>query len=128
MTFAARPSRCLRRRAARCPRSFPSRDIRCGERRTYSINIWQEPAGSQRAPSQNLRTSWKQILQNGLQNGAANKQLSSGAPGRIRTADPQIRSLVLYPAELRALLAHRAGNAPEQASGRRERAIAIGFA
>ena len=25
-----------------------------------------------------------------------------GAPGRIRTSDPQIRSLVLYPAELRA--------------------------
>jgi hypothetical protein len=28
--------------------------------------------------------------------------LSSGAPGEIRTPDPQIRSLVLYPAELRA--------------------------
>ena len=27
----------------------------------------------------------------------------AGAPERIRTADPQIRSLVLYPAELRAL-------------------------
>jgi hypothetical protein len=27
----------------------------------------------------------------------------SGAPGTIRTSDPQIRSLVLYPAELRAL-------------------------
>jgi hypothetical protein len=26
----------------------------------------------------------------------------SGAPGEIRTPDPQIRSLVLYPAELRA--------------------------
>src|SRR5690606_19149314 len=25
-----------------------------------------------------------------------------GAPGRIRTSDPQVRSLVLYPAELRA--------------------------
>src|SRR5688500_11564846 len=29
--------------------------------------------------------------------------LCVGAPGRIRTSDPQIRSLVLYPAELRAL-------------------------
>ena len=29
------------------------------------------------------------------------KQLN-GAPERIRTSDPQIRSLVLYPAELRA--------------------------
>ena len=28
--------------------------------------------------------------------------LSIGAPGRIRTSDPQVRSLVLYPAELRA--------------------------
>ena len=27
----------------------------------------------------------------------------SGAPGEIRTPDPQIRSLVLYPAELPAL-------------------------
>ena len=26
----------------------------------------------------------------------------NGAPGRIRTSGPQIRSLVLYPAELRA--------------------------
>jgi hypothetical protein len=25
-----------------------------------------------------------------------------GAPGRIRTADPQVRSLMLYPTELRA--------------------------
>lgn len=29
-------------------------------------------------------------------------RLSNGAPERIRTSDPQIRSLVLYPAELRA--------------------------
>lgn len=27
---------------------------------------------------------------------------ANGAPERIRTSDPQIRSLVLYPAELRA--------------------------
>ena len=31
----------------------------------------------------------------------------TGAPGRIRTSDPQIRSLVLYPAELRALCCNR---------------------
>jgi hypothetical protein len=30
------------------------------------------------------------------------KLLRNGAPERIRTSDPQIRSLVLYPAELRA--------------------------
>jgi hypothetical protein len=35
----------------------------------------------------------------------------NGAPGRIRTHDPQIRSLVLYPAELRAQL-KRLGKPP----------------
>lgn len=30
------------------------------------------------------------------------ESLKIGAPGRIRTSDPQVRSLVLYPAELRA--------------------------
>ena len=30
------------------------------------------------------------------------KSLINGAPEEIRTPDPQIRSLVLYPAELRA--------------------------
>jgi hypothetical protein len=29
---------------------------------------------------------------------------ANGAPGRIRTHDPQIRSLVLYPAELPVLV------------------------
>src|SRR6202041_264818 len=38
-------------------------------------------------------------------------KMSNGAPGEIRTPDPQIRSLVLYPAELRA-----------------RRVLAIGFA
>ena len=33
----------------------------------------------------------------------SSKPLKSGAPEEIRTPDPQIRSLVLYPAELRAL-------------------------
>ena len=32
----------------------------------------------------------------------------AGAPERIRTSDPQIRSLVLYPAELRAPIDGRA--------------------
>src|SRR5438874_12562940 len=44
----------------------------------------------------------------------------NGAPEEIRTPDPQIRSLVLYPAELRAL-AHRAGNAPRIGQALRER-------
>ena len=37
----------------------------------------------------------------------------NGALGKIRTPDPQIRSLVLYPAELRAH-SMTAGNAPVQ--------------
>ena len=44
----------------------------------------------------------------------------SGAPERIRTSDPQIRSLVLYPAELRAPVPHRgeAAEIAEAAVGR----------
>jgi hypothetical protein len=47
----------------------------------------------------------------------------AGAPEEIRTPDPQIRSLVLYPAELRALCtgaetkAHRAKDIPVRQSG-----------
>jgi hypothetical protein len=44
--------------------------------------------------------------------------LSAGAPEEIRTPDPQIRSLVLYPAELRALI-------PLPETGPRHRGIAI---
>jgi hypothetical protein len=48
------------------------------------------------------------ILDGGGQDGVSTgcsieRQLSAGAPEEIRTPDPQIRSLVLYPAELRAL-------------------------
>ena len=51
----------------------------------------------------------------------------SGAPEEIRTPDPQIRSLVLYPAELRALVAHRAGNAPGSAKAGGNGPFPIGF-
>jgi hypothetical protein len=43
---------------------------------------------------------------------------ANGAPERIRTADPQIRSLVLYPAELRAQM-------PLHGMSQRTRGIAI---
>ena len=39
-----------------------------------------------------------------------------GAPGKIRTPDPQIRSLVLYPAELPALW-DVGGDAPPRGGG-----------
>src|SRR5262249_43036959 len=51
----------------------------------------------------------------------------SGAPEEIRTPDPQIRSLVLYPAELRARLAHRAGSVPGEAKVAGNGPLAIGF-
>ena len=35
-------------------------------------------------------------------------QLWNGAPGKIRTSDPQIRSLVLYPTELRVRIKSQA--------------------
>ena len=35
--------------------------------------------------------------------------MENGAPGTIRTSDPQIRSLMLYPAELRARFRKRIG-------------------
>src|SRR5207253_1815567 len=56
-----------------------------------------------------------------------NGPLSGGAPGEIRTPDPQIRSLVLYPAELRALVAYRAGNAPGPTAAAGNAGIPIGF-
>ena len=34
---------------------------------------------------------------------------ANGAPGTIRTSDPQIRSLMLYPAELRARFSRLTG-------------------
>jgi hypothetical protein len=47
--------------------------------------------------------------------------LENGAPGAIRTPDPQIRSLVLYPAELRV---HSKGAEPIEAPPRYQAGIA----
>ena len=49
-----------------------------------------------------------------------------GAPEEIRTPDPQIRSLVLYPAELRARLAIRCGDEPITAIRPNEAAVGAG--
>src|ERR1700688_2550196 len=56
----------------------------------------------------------------------------NGAPGTIRTSDPQIRSLMLYPAELRARFSQRARTlrsvmaAAKPVCRSRKRAIATG--
>ncbi len=63
--------------------------------------------------STNLRTPRQRILQTDCKPRresrarkmqATDMKKGNGAPERIRTSDPQIRSLVLYPAELRARL------------------------
>src|SRR5262249_2991654 len=51
----------------------------------------------------------------------------AGAPEEIRTPDPQIRSLVLYPAELRALLRIAREIVPEPAEAAGNGPLAIGF-
>ena len=56
------------------------------------------------------------------------RRVLRGAPGEIRTPDPQIRSLVLYPAELRARVAQCAGDVPPQMQAGRQLAVAIGWA
>ena len=43
----------------------------------------------------------------------------TGAPERIRTSDPQIRSLVLYPAELRARAEDEEANSGFRVGGQR---------
>ena len=59
-------------------------------------------------PGRLLRRKWRAVVDE-----------DAGAPEEIRTPDPQIRSLVLYPAELRARVAaagreaERAGTAVE---------------
>jgi hypothetical protein len=89
-------------RAAHCRKSFRSPVTLSGLLRPSLRSIWLEPAGLRQARLLNSRTLWIRILQNEPQNGPAKTLLSAGAPEEIRTPDPQIRSLVLYPAELRA--------------------------
>src|SRR5262245_37184817 len=63
-------------------------------------------AVGRRAPSQDQGERGpvrKWFLQAELGRVGVRRCVLSGAPEEIRTPDPQIRSLVLYPAELRAL-------------------------
>ena len=61
---------------------------------------WKENSGQQP-----LRTPVGVGDDAGASRGASLTIVKNGAPEEIRTPDPQIRSLVLYPAELRALCA-----------------------
>ena len=68
--------------------------IRSGTRRSVgSPGLLGLTGGMERSPHrQRRRTS--------AEDGRFRSTVGDGAPGRIRTHDPQIRSLVLYPAEL----------------------------
>ena len=58
-----------------------------------------------RIADQVVHATVARALEPGCKNKKANPEagfLVDGAPGEIRTPDPQVRSLVLYPAELRA--------------------------
>src|SRR6202011_231551 len=52
-----------------------------------------------------------------IENGNVRSFVASGAPEEIRTPDPQIRSLVLYPAELRARRVVAIGSAAQWQEG-----------
>ena len=75
----------------------------------------------------------KDILQAAIagkqtENGNVRGFYANGAPGTIRTSDPQIRSLMLYPAELRARVSlavpgERPGGVPSRGSETGERAL-----
>ena len=74
----------------------PSWDLHCrgnpGE--VGGPGVWRESACYRIAPD-GQETDW-------MSAGCGSYNREIGAPGRIRTPDPQIRSLVLYPAELPA--------------------------
>ena len=60
-------------------------------------------APSDRASEIIVRKVGRRKLQNQRKIKTLGKKSCNGAPGEIRTPNPQIRSLVLYPVELRAL-------------------------
>src|SRR4051794_17574223 len=102
-TICAEPLlRCYSERAAISAKLLRSLATACGALRRFWTNTSLGPASLLKVLSRSLRTFWKQILQKDVQNAMAKPLLSAGAPEEIRTPDPQIRSLVLYPAELRA--------------------------
>ena len=65
------------------------------------FRTFQSPDTNKSKPQSPNQRSWKTAKQKG----AEAPFVSYGAPGEIRTPDPQVRSLVLYPAELRAQIA-----------------------
>ena len=112
MICEGRPSRCFRKQDARTKRSQPSRATRSRRCTGFWNATSRELAGWPSEPSSISRTHREQSLQTSCkravpphprerENVTHNNDLA-GAPEEIRTPDPQIRSLVLYPAELRA--------------------------
>ena len=75
----------------------------------FSIGASRRSSISRTRRERNLQTDCKPAppLRSRRRETRMNDNGLAGAPERIRTSDPQIRSLVLYPAELRALLEAR---------------------
>ena len=73
-----------------CRTTRPSNSVQCRGKDAQTRHECKQSTRGGFACKQRHRKSFIQLKEN-------------GAPDRIRTHDPQIRSLVLYPAELRAL-------------------------
>src|ERR1700751_6289177 len=69
------------------------------------------------AVRQHRRFRWNQASRTKSRHGSENLVNENGAPEEIRTPDPQIRSLVLYPAELRARRVVAIGSAAQWQEG-----------
>ena len=68
-----------------------------------SSSLWSRPArGEELVVTDLLRALVRQVQHDRSAAFGADSVYWNGAPGTIRTSDPQIRSLMLYPAELRA--------------------------
>ena len=111
-TTSIRPEPTPKRRP--CPRSFRGwRNARRGAACAYPPtaatllprSCWgMQSADSRAVPAPDRTAKAPESNSPGTLKGPG---LVSGAPGRIRTSDPLIRSQVLYPAELRALVRRR---------------------
>ena len=89
------PARLLRRQERLyVPRRRSFEGLACGNPRSAVGKIARLPVHSMMAPARSKATKRSRNSMHVFE--------KTGAPEEIRTPDPQIRSLVLYPAELRA--------------------------
>ncbi len=90
------PTSCSQSRRATRLRYTPA----C--RSTAQLHACKQPAMVRTTATNVNRPATARIIRIRNKKGAEAPLVLDGAPGEIRTPDPQVRSLVLYPAELRA--------------------------